>query len=151
MFDVIQAIDACYAPRRSNAEWIDGLLATVQEISAGRGAYAISFAPRPGGLTFGTFEVLGQRGPLPDVAALGAPINALLDENTYRALYEPHPAVELLSRRARRMRPATAAALANVFRSMGIRDAMAVYGGEPEGVVLILIKPPSRPCVAVAA
>jgi len=142
VFDVIQAIDACYAPHRDDRAWIDGVLATVEDLSGGRGVYAIAFTPGPGG---GRFEVLAQRGPLPDVAASSAPINGLLDEHTYRVLYQPHPSVELLSRRGHGLQPATAAAVADVFRALGMPEVLGIFGGGPNlrGVLVGVVR--SRP------
>src|SRR6185369_6460103 len=102
-------------------------LAAVEGLSEGRGAYAIEYAF---GESRGAFSILGQRGPLPDMAAASQPIQPLLGEATYRALYDPHPTVELLSRRARRLPPETARAIGEVFGKIGTPDVLGVFGGE---------------------
>jgi DNA-binding CsgD family transcriptional regulator len=129
VFDVISAIDACYAPQPDDGAWMDGVLAAVEPLAEGRGVYGIAFTRSDRG---GSFEVIGQRGPI-DVRPSSGAINALLrDEATYRALYQPQPAVELLSARARRLPPASASVLGGVFRELRTPEVLGVFGGEPD-------------------
>ncbi|ACL66474.1 transcriptional regulator, LuxR family [Anaeromyxobacter dehalogenans 2CP-1] len=148
-FRGLRAVHACYAPAPSTEAWLRGVLDALVAMAPGGGGW---FA-RLDGLAAGRGAAIlapGGAAARPDLA--GAELLQEVGVECYRALSQPRPPVELLSRRLRALLPPAVErrALAALLRH-GMADALVLSAGELDGVALTLglrlepgVRPPSR-------
>lgn len=147
-FRGLRALHACYAPAPGTEAWLRGVLDAVGDVAPG-GRW---FARVDGRATGHGAAVLapGHPGPLPDAA--GAEILDAVGPECYRALSQPRPPVELLSRRLRALLPPPLERrVLQVLQRHGLVDALILSAGELDGRALALglrlaagVRPPSR-------
>ncbi len=150
-FDVIRAIEACYAPAPDDRDWLAGLLDTFGPLDEGPGFVAWVFRFVPG----------GSRVIECSAASSGIPPSVRLEMDfAFDKAYEsmppdlarrhlaPSPTVEYALRRAIRLGPpALEEAMRFYVQRLGAADLLGVFAGEPVGRTVLIAHgtPAGRP------
>ncbi|GAO03180.1 hypothetical protein [Anaeromyxobacter sp. PSR-1] len=148
-FRGLRAIHACYAPAASTEAWLRDVLDALVPMVPGDGRWFARLDGLAAGRGAGIL-VPGGAPSRPDLAA--AELLQVVGVECYRALSQPRPPVELLSRRLRALLPPAVErrALEALLRH-GTPDALILSAGELDGLALALglrldagVRPPSR-------
>lgn len=148
-FRGLRAVHACYAPAPSTEAWVRGVLDALVAMAPGGGGWFARLDRLTAGHGAGILAPDGAA-VRPDLA--GAELLQVVGVECYRALAQPRPPVELLSRRLRALLPPAVErrALAALLRH-GTPDALILSAGELDGAALTFglrlapgVRPPSR-------
>jgi DNA-binding CsgD family transcriptional regulator len=145
-FDVIRAVEACYARAADDSGWLDGLLESLSpHEDEPRILAQIWGVGRDGNRTIECEAKSGviQASELADVERL---MRAIPGE-ALRSLFAPSPPVESCLKRVARSSSALFAQIDSLLRRHGVEDPLGVFATEPDGrmVLVAAATPEGRP------
>jgi DNA-binding CsgD family transcriptional regulator len=139
-FDAIRAIESCYAPAASEADWLRNLIASMEPLAGALPPAALTYELREGRLRLGAFQ-----GP-PDISASGFQRQGEgLAPETLNIWFSPVPPAGMASERFVKTCPQDRSRIRSGWNIMGVQDCLALVAREADGRgVAVTIHYPER-------
>ncbi len=144
-FDVIGAVEACYARSGDDQAWLSGLLASVSPLARGHAIYAQVFHHRQdGSLLVESRRCQDVPPDVPDAmdrAFRGAPPEFV------RRHWSPAPPIDYCTRRLLSAPAHVERELRRIREQCGVKDALGIFGADVDGrvIAIFLAVPAERP------
>jgi DNA-binding CsgD family transcriptional regulator len=136
-FDVIRAVEACYAGVGEDGVWLGGLLDTLKPLDGGPGFYGELYDMDERGVPRVECSAVSGALPPPILDTIHA-LYASMPPEALRTLFAPRPAVEYILRRAGRVGPAIEAIGRKHLGRCHVDDTLWIVATEPDGRVALL-------------
>ena len=143
-FDVIRAVEACYAPVRDDRGWLEGVLAALEPLNEGPWSAAWVFRELPDGSRkvecsagFGAIRPGERPSRIPDFEEIHKPSTP---PDLARRLYAPTPrVVDYALRRARRIGGPVVDDVRSQLQGWGVAESLGIFATEPDGRTLLIV------------
>jgi len=153
-FDVIRAVEACYAGGSDRA-WLGGLLDALEPIGAGSGSFGQVYRLRPDGSRVIEVEAAAGAFPVGTLRWLNEESDRFAQSappEIARQLWASIAPVEYAMKRAVRIGPPLLGHQRSLLQRLGLSDALGISVGEPGGTTVLLssgipeggARPPAR-------
>ncbi len=137
-FDVIRAVEACYAAQRDDRGWLDGLLESLSPLDDGSGAGAFHFLIGADGCP--VIECEATTGAVRDMRAhVDRLLSATASADAILEFFGPNPPATYVLRRTSASLPALARSARSFFRRRGVRDALGICAAEPSSRTVLVV------------
>jgi DNA-binding CsgD family transcriptional regulator len=139
-FDAIRAIESCYAPAASDADWLRNLIAAMEPLAGAMPPAALTYDLGEGRLRIGTFEGAHDPEFWSEIKSSGE----RLDPETASVWFSPVPPAGMSSERLARTRPEARRRIRSLFESWGTQDSLGLVAREADGRGVLLMIPYSE-------